>query len=493
MNNHQLCWVRNNQDIWYKSIIKGSENDKMIIINKDDQIEIISEDDMLLRNNDSEDDCDNLIDLIHLNEASILNSINIRYQKDCIYTFNNNILLAVNPFKQIPIYGNNIISEYLNSDENLLPHPFFISKLACDDLFKNTNNQSILVSGESGAGKTQTTKFLMNYITTVSQTTIENIQNKILASNPIMEAFGNAKTVRNNNSSRFGKFIKLLFNEQNHLIGGKINTYLLEKIRVTNSSKFERNFHIFYMLMHSLTASQKQDLFLDQAIENYNYLNNSTIYYRTDDINDRDTYEELLASFEKLNFEKYVIDDIFRIIAFILNLGNIEFNDSLHFIENCSKLIGIESNVLEDLLKKKYLDVNGEIITMLNDRNEFLVARDSLAQTTYTLLFDNLVSHINKNIESSYSNFIGILDIFGFEVFKNNGFEQLCINYTNEKLQNIFNKYIFEIEQAEYKQEDISWNNIDYPSNKKILSVIENKSVSIFSYINEQSILKNGL
>ena len=492
MNNHQLCWVRNNKDIWYKSIIKGSENDKMMIVNKLDQIEIVPETNMLLRNTDHEDDCDNLIDLIHLNEASILNSICIRYHKDSIYTFNNNILLAVNPFKQIPIYGEKTISEYSINSEGLLPHPFLISKLAYDDLLKNNNNQSILVSGESGAGKTQTTKFLMNYITSVSKTIVENIEEKILASNPIMEAFGNAKTVRNNNSSRFGKFIKLLFDEKYHLVGGKINTYLLEKIRVTNSSKYERNFHIFYMLMHSLSAAQKQALFLDQPIENYNYLNNSTIYYRTDNVNDRDTYDELLESFEKLNFEKSSIDNIFRIISFILNLGNIQFDNSSHFIDNCAQLINIDVNVLNDLLKKKYLDVNGEIITMQNDRTEFLIARDSLAQITYTVLFNYLVSHINKNIEASYLNFIGILDIFGFEVFKSNGFEQLCINYTNEKLQNIFNKYIFEIEQAEYKLEDITWNNIDYPSNKNILNIIEHKNTSIFSYINEQSILKNG-
>ena len=503
INNHdksiihdELCWIYDNNIVWKKAFIKQKKNIKAIVLdtnNDEHEIEISK---LLLRNSDNNDNCNNLINLIHLNEASILNSIYIRYTSDKIYTFNNNILISMNPFKHIDIYNEKTIELYKNNlSYNLDPHPFIIAKNSLSDLLKNNKNQSILVSGESGSGKTQTTKILMNYITNVSKTEFKNMENKILFSNTILEAFGNAKTIRNNNSSRFGKFIKLLFNNDKQLMGAKIQTYLLEKIRITNLSKNERNFHIFYILINSLDAIEKQKLFINNQLDEYNYLNKSNKYYRNDNINDKDQLNELMKSFKLLNFNKNTIFNIFKIISFILNLGNIDNLMDLKnniFLNNCVNLLEINIDEMIDIFTYKYLYINNEIIKINNTNSEFIIIRDSFAQILYILLFNFIVDTINVSIENSYSKYIGILDIFGFEVFDNNGFEQLCINYTNEKLQNLFNKYIFDLEQCEYKNEEIEWNHIDYPNNKKILNVIENKSKSIFSILIEQSILKSG-
>lgn len=493
MNQNQLCWIKIN-DLWEKSEIIGKKNNTLLVnYNGKTYEKDIFTDDILFRNSDKEDNCNNLIELIHLNEPSILNNVNLRYDEDNIYTFNGDILIAINPFKNLNIYSNDIINQYNNySYDRLLPHPFYIGKKTLENI-KNNENQTILVSGESGAGKTQTTKFLMNYITNISDKVIENLENKILASNPILEAFGNAKTIRNDNSSRFGKFIKLLFNE-NILCGAEIKTYLLEKIRITKLSENERNFHIFYMLVKSLPVDLKTKYFL-QNVENYNYLNCSKVYSRTDGIKDEIMFDELQYSFKTLNFNEFEIDNIYKIISAILQLGNIDDVSDLENNDHLDKycqLMDFPKNDIVNIFKFRYIEVNNEKIEIDNKQEDFIVIRDTLSQLIYCLLFEYIVDKINKSIKSDYSNFIGILDIFGFEVFENNGFEQLSINYTNEKLQSIFNKFIFQLEQEEYVKEKIEWKDINYPDNLEIVNLFENKKGGIFSLLQEQCILKSG-
>ena len=495
MNNHDLCWIYDNNIVWKKAYIKEKNKSLAIIFDEKNIEKEVNISEILLRNSDDDDHCNNLIDLMHLNEGSILNSIYTRYLSDSIYTFNNDILIAVNPFKNLDIYSEKFINLYETNSDNLEPHPFYIAKNSVIDLKKSDRNQSILVSGESGAGKTQTTKILMNYITNISKTNLKNIENKILSSNPILEAFGNAKTLRNNNSSRFGKFIKILFNDNNELVGGKIKTYLLEKIRITNLSKNERNFHIFYILVNSLNIETKKQLYINNELDEYNYLNKSNKYFRSDNVDDKNEYKLLMNSFTLLNFTKDNVLNIFKIISFILNLGNIDSITNIDnniFLHNCTNILGLNEHILKDIFLYKYLSINNEIIKINNTNEDFIITRDTLAQKLYILLFDYIVNKINLSIENNFTKYIGILDIFGFEVFDNNGFEQLCINYTNEKLQNLFNKFIFELEQKEYESEGIIWENIKYPNNKKILNVIENKSKSLFSILMEQSILKSG-
>jgi len=496
MDNNNLYWVRDTNTIWKKCVLEEiDENYMYFTLENSKKIKFLKKDkkQYLLRNSDEEDKCPNLTSLIHLNAASILNNINLRYIDDNIYTFNDNILLAINPFKNLDIYNINIINECYNNVDFKKPHPYLIGKLAYINLKENNKNQTILVSGESGAGKTQTTKYIMNYISSTSYNKINNIERKILACNPILEAFGNAKTIKNDNSSRFGKFIKLLFDKNYILVGGEINNYLLEKIRLTSLSKDERNFHIFYILIKSLDKSKKEELNLDDNIDFYNYLNKSNIINRDDGVNDIDLYNELIESFNILNFSKNELDHIFKIISFILNLGNIDETDNDNkYLNNCCSLIQIEKKNLIDILENRYLNVNNEIIIIKNKKEEMYIIRDTISQILYDLLFDFIVKKINNIIKSDYSYYIGILDIFGFEVFEENGFEQLSINYTNEKLQNLFNKYIFELEQIEYNKENIDWKNIDYPNNNAIVNLFENKKDGIFSLLTEQCILKSG-
>jgi len=494
MDRNQIYWIRDPVNIWTKAYIVDYTTRTFMIKDTHETV-TINDEDILYRNTDKEDYCTNLMNLIHLNEASILNTIQLRYDKDQIYTFNDNILLATNPFKYLDVYNKTDIDNYykLNNEE---PHPFLIAKRCLDELYTTKKDQSILVSGESGAGKTQTTKYLMNYISYSTNSNIKDFGNKIIASTPILEAFGNAKTIRNDNSSRFGKFIKILFNIDNCLVGAKIKTYLLEKIRVTNVANDERNYHIFYMILASLSDDELSKYRLLPDTDSYYYLNQSQCRQRTDNVNDENSYNELMISFKVLNFTTEDIGSILSILSFILNLGNVNFNDNFEkciYIENCISLLGLDKTILIDLLKYRYIDYNTKPIQIENTEKEFITIRDTLAQILYSLLFSYLVTKINESIESdNFDNFIGILDIFGFEVFKNNGLEQLCINWTNEKLQNLFNKYIFELEQKEYIKEDILWENINYPDNSDIIDLIENKVTGIFSLLQEQCTLKSG-
>ncbi len=449
-------------------------------------------DNVFLRNEEDKF-CNNLINLTYLNEPTVLNNILFRYSNDEIYTFNGDILIAVNPFKKIPIYSNEIINNYIKNDFDVLePHPYYISKKAIKQLNFNKENQSILVSGESGAGKTQTTKFILNYISNISNDN-SNLSNKILSSNPILEAFGNAKTIRNDNSSRFGKFIRVLFDENNKLVGANIDTYLLEKIRVTHVESKERNFHIFYLMLKGLTSETKKNLLLTK-ISDYDYLNSSSTK-RNDNVSDVIEMDNLLVSFKQLNFDDDCVNNIFKVISSILNLGNVQTNIDIFnnvFFNNFCFLLDIPIQIATDFFCNKYIKISNETIKKEITEEEFLVLKDTFVQILYSLIFDFIVLKINNVLSNTSFNFIGILDIFGFEVFKSNGFEQLCINYTNEKLQNLFNTFIFEVEQQEYEKEGINWKLIEYPNNKDVIFMFEQKSIGFFPLLIEQCILKRG-
>ena len=463
-NNKNFYWILENKK-WTKSN-ELKENNSLVY----------------LGNNEEDSDLDNLIDLIHLNEPSILYSSLVRYKKDKIYTFTGNILLAINPFKKIDMYGLEWINKFRKGlNEMVEPHPYYISQNCLTNLFKNDRNQVVLVSGESGAGKTVTTKFIMKYISQVADKSVENLENKILASNPIIEAFGNAKTLRNDNSSRFGKFIKLLFNGEK-LVGAKIESYLLEKIRLTSLSKGERNFHIFYILLSSHPEYSGN-------ISDFKLLNKSSIIEREDGVSDNEMYNQLLSSFKDLNFSDLEINNIFKLTYFILCLGN----DDMELINKMGLELDLDLEILENYLNFNKIKVGFEIIEKKRNTQERKLVLESVCQNLYLVLFNFIINKINENIDTTYDNYIGILDIFGFEVFKKNNFEQLCINYTNERLQNIFNKFIFELEQKEYKREGIKWEDIPFASNNHIINLIDGKKdKSIFSCLIEQSILGSG-
>ena len=478
-------WFYNNDD-WIKATLNHTINDNYIV-NYQDKTLTINKKFVHIRNHDDIDTSDNLIDIPHLNEPSILNGISIRYINDTIYTYTGNILIAVNPFKFIDIYSDKFIDKYKNSNNNLKPHAYKIAYNSFRNLTTFNKNQSILISGESGAGKTHTTKVIMNFLTKLSGNN-SIIEKKIIDSNPILESFGNAKTIRNHNSSRFGKFIKLLYSDDYKLIGASINSYLLEKIRIIHQNENERNFHIFYQLMAGLTSEQKNKYFLNYKFNILNFVDDDNL----DDLLD---FNNTINAFHILNFSDSDIDNIFKITSAILNLGNVQFNNNkiidISYVNNVSSLLNTNPDLLIEALCFKNLDVGDESYKIDLKQNECIYARDCLSMTLYQNMFNWIVNKINLSLETKSSKFIGILDIFGFESFKQNNFEQLCINYTNENLQQQFNKYVFKLEQIEYEKEKINWEMIQFPDNQKCLDLIHSKN-GIFKMLDEECMLPKG-
>ena len=450
-----------------------------------------------------------MINIPYLHEVAILETLYKKYQKNKIYTFNGPILLALNPFKFLPIYSEEIINNFLNKNlvEIKEPHIYSIAKTAYDNLYTFHKNQSVLASGESGSGKTVSTKHLLSFLALLSKkkhketnckdTHISNIENKIIACNPILEAFGNAKTIRNDNSSRFGKFIKLYFNPNGILIGGEIETYLLEKIRlISQNNGKERNFHIFYQSLQSKLNLKK-----------FNYINNKDILNRDDGITDKDENDNMISAMKIMQFSDEFIINILNIINGILNLGNLNLNESDNESSGtkCTEIVDSEefSSVLDLLGFNKDSFKNALTLKKIKTGNEEFISTlekekvedyiNSLSMFLYESLFKLIVSRINDVISEKKSNrWVGLLDIFGFEVFAENKLEQLCINFANEKLQHQFNNHIFKLEQELYKKEGIEWTNVDFPDNSLRLKLIDRKSNGILSLLDEQCIVPRG-
>lgn len=430
---------------------------------------------------------DNLVDIPNLNEPEILDAVDKRYKKDIIYTYTGRILIAVNPFKSLNLFTEQLINEY-KLHNNLKPHIYQIADKAYNNLLKLNKNQTILVSGESGAGKTYSVRNILKYLTCLSKNS-SDIEKKVVESNPILEAFGNAKTLRNDNSSRFGKFIKVQI-ENYSIVGCKIDTYLLEKIRIINQSENERNFHIFYQLL----SSKVKNKYLLSGFQDYNYLNNK--YILCENVSDSDEFEITMEAFKVMGFSDVLIDNILKIVSSVLNIGNILFDDGGEIIENVYfenvlKLLCIKKEDLINCLCYRNLETVGEIIKIKMSKEECIKSRNSLSMKLYSCVFDFIVENINTSLKSNCNNFIGILDIFGFESFKLNSFEQFCINYTNETLQQQFNKYMFELEQKEYESEGVDWKNIEFPDNKECLSLIESK-YGLIKMLDEECKLPRG-
>jgi myosin V len=485
----QDIWIKHNNEWVLGKLKKKIENKYEVVI--DDDIYIIEK--IEIKNKDEEDNVDDFINIPHLNEPSILNGLRLRYMSNKIYTYTGKILISVNPFKNLNLYNNKNMNLYKNNSKINNPHIYQIPNNAYNNMINFKKNQSILVSGESGAGKTHATKMMLEYITFLSGNE-KDIEEKILLSNPILEAFGNAKTIRNDNSSRFGKFIKLNFNN-NKLCSSIINTYLLEKIRLIYQGMNERNFHIFYLMIKGMSDNQKEKYFINSS--NYNYLKNGLIE-RDDNVNDKDEFNLVLKAFKKLNFTEEDIELIFSITSGILNLGNIEYDEEGEIINKeqiiiVSKLLKVDNNLLNFTLLNRNLNVSGEEYEIKLKKHECIYTRDSLSMNLYQNLFDFILNKINNSLNNSkkIDSFIGILDIFGFESIENNNFEQLCINYTNERLQNQFNKYIFLLEQEEYKKEKINWKSIKFPDNSECLKLIDGK-FGILSMLDEECKLPKG-
>ncbi|MBN3325318.1 MYO6 protein, partial [Atractosteus spatula] len=533
-----------------------------------------------------EDNCS----LMYLNEATLLNNIRVRYSKDKIYTYVANILIAVNPYFDIPkLYSSDTIKIYQGKSLGTLPpHVYAVEKAswegggeadrggrfrartvqpgrteqgkhgavvqmrtgnvrsaalqdragksrgrAADKAFRDMKvlkmSQSIIVSGESGAGKTENTKFVLRYLTE-SYGTGQDIDERIVEANPLLEAFGNAKTVRNNNSSRFGKFVEIHFNEKNAVVGGFVSHYLLEKSRICMQSKEERNYHIFYRLCAGASEDIRQKFHLSSP-DSFRYLNRGCTRYfankETDKqilqnrksaehlkagslkdplLDDQGDFNRMCVAMKKIGLDDTEKLDLFRVVAGVLHLGNIDFeeagstsggctlkNQSSQTLEYCAELLGLDEEDLRVSLTTRVMlttagGAKGTVIKVPLKVEQANNARDALAKAVYSRLFDHVVKRVNQCFPFESSTFfIGVLDIAGFEYFEHNSFEQFCINYCNEKLQQFFNERILKEEQELYQKEGLGVNEVHYVDNQDCIDLVEAKLVGILDILDEEN------
>ncbi|KYQ91225.1 myosin-5b [Tieghemostelium lacteum] len=503
------------------------------------------------KNPDILEGVNDLSSLSHLHEAAILHNLHYRYNLNQIYTYIGKILISVNPYQMLPLYGREMITAYYGKQLGTLsPHVYALAEDAFKDMRYDGTSQSILVSGESGAGKTQATKYLLQYFaamgnlikessgqnqssTNSSSTTSNNnntptspnirksstihnpnsqdksIEERVLESTPLLEAFGNAKTLRNDNSSRFGKFIEIHFNEYGSIIGAKILTYLLEKSRIVKQVLNERNYHIFYQILTGLDSDQKEKFYLKE-VSDYYYLNQSECM-EIDGVSDEKTFKETLHAMQVSGINQDEQDNLFRVLSAVLLLGNITFEnkqgseDSSQVVDSeplaqVAELLGCPQDELEKTFLLRKVVSGKEVLFLGNHKERAENARDSLAMYLYGMLFEWLVMKINSSMSIDQTNstpgvksnqksksFIGVLDIYGFESFDQNGLNQFCINYANEKLQQLFNQHVFKEEQQEYIKEKIDWSYIDFNDNQDTLDLIEKKPICIITLLDEET------
>eukprot|EP00005_Dracoamoeba_jomungandri_P003003 CAMPEP_0174260130 /NCGR_PEP_ID=MMETSP0439-20130205/8860_1 /TAXON_ID=0 /ORGANISM="Stereomyxa ramosa, Strain Chinc5" /LENGTH=1002 /DNA_ID=CAMNT_0015344305 /DNA_START=46 /DNA_END=3054 /DNA_ORIENTATION=- len=454
---------------------------------------------------------DDLVLLEEFSNDSILDTLKSRYLANLIYTYIGEVLIAVNPYRMLPIYGNDTIKSY--SGRYIFeepPHVYSIAEHSYHSLLTEGINQCIIISGESGSGKTETSKFIMKYIAAVTgdSGSVKNVKDQILQSNPVLEAFGNAKTVQNDNSSRFGKYFEIQFNYAGDPTGGRITNYLLEKSRVIGQAPNERNFHIFYQLFSS---EFKRELYLTTP-EDFPYLNRNNCY-TVQSIDDRRDFAETKHAMDTIGITKDEQLFLFRMVAAVLHLGTLEFTEDSNgkatvtnkeVLKVLADLLGQDPRNIEVALTNRTLEAGGgggrgfvsgqsdDIYTVPLDKQKAIYSTNALARDLYSRMFDWLVQRINESICDTSSEFnIGVLDIYGFEIFETNSFEQLCINFVNEKLQQIFIDLTLKSEQEEYMAEGIEWEEVQYFNNKPCVDLIEGRG-GIMSLLDEECVFPQG-
>ena len=458
-----------------------------------------------------------MAELTHLNEASVAHNVRMRYQADLIYTYSGLFLVAVNPYCPLPIYTNEYINMYRGrSREDTKPHIFAIADQAFHNLVEEGKHQSILVTGESGAGKTESTKKVIQYLAAVAQSDPvarnrgqnSNLSQQILRANPILEAFGNAQTVRNNNSSRFGKFIRIEFNRTGSIAGAFIDWYLLEKSRVVRVNANERNYHIFYQLLKGADKRIKSKFLLNGlGVEDFAYTRDGHDVIAG--VSDDQEWNDLLEAFNVMGFSDDDQTSILKTIAAVLHLGNIEVIkesraadqarlaiDATEQARKVCQLLGVSLEPFLQGLLHPRVKAGREWVEKVQTPDQVRLGLDALAKGIYERGFGDLVSRINKQLDRTGmglddSHFIGVLDIAGFEIFEENSFEQLCINYTNEKLQQFFNHHMFVLEQEEYAREQIEWQFIDFGRDlQPTIDLIElSNPIGVFSCLDEDCVM----
>ncbi|XP_060770464.1 unconventional myosin-Vc isoform X2 [Neoarius graeffei] len=466
-------------------------------VDVDGQLPPLRNPDILVGEND-------LTALSYLHEPAVLHNLRVRFvESKIIYTYCGIILVAVNPYKQLPIYGDAVIRAYSGQNMgDLDPHIFAVAEEAYKQMARNNKNQSIIVSGESGAGKTVSARYAMRYFAMVSKSSSNaRVEDKVLASNPITEAIGNAKTTRNDNSSRFGKYTEISFDRRYQIIGANMRTYLLEKSRVVFQSENERNYHIFYQMCACADQPQFKSLRLLGADKfNYTCMGGETEIQGMDD---RADMAETCRTFTLLGLKNDFQCDVFKMLAGILHLGNVVIQavgSDQSSISSTDSHLAVFCDLLEvrgeDMCRwlcHRRIVLTSETVIKPQPRERAVNARDALAKHLYAYLFDCIIHRINQalRVPGKQHSFIGVLDIYGFETFDVNSFEQFCINYANEKLQQQFNLHVFKLEQEEYMKEDIPWTLIDFYDNQPVIDLIEAK-MGILDLLDEECLFPQG-
>lgn len=436
-------------------------------------------------------------------EDAFLDNLRKRYNSGLIYTYIGTVVVSVNPYKTLPIYNQEAIEKYRGENlYELPPHVYAISDSAYRSMKEERVDQCVLISGESGSGKTEASKKILEYLAAISthSVDVERIKDRLLESNPVLEAFGNARTNRNDNSSRFGKYMDIQFDFKGSPVGGHIINYLLEKSRVVHQAKGERNFHIFYQLLHGGGEQLLENLELEWESSQYFYLNQGGNPH-VETLNDAADFNHVKKALSVIEFSAEEQNALFAIIASVLHLGTVGFlkpevEHGEVRLENgrpvniISKLLGCPEEVLEKALTSRTLETRGEKVRTPLTIEQAVYARDALAKAVYDRMFTWLVGRINTSLENkSYrgkKTLMGLLDIYGFEIFESNSFEQFCINYCNEKLQQLFIELTLNEEQEEYRKEGIKWEKVEFFDNKIICDLIEARHQGVIALLDEE-------
>ncbi|XP_034240457.1 myosin heavy chain, muscle isoform X6 [Thrips palmi] len=503
----KACWVPDEAEGFVQGEIKGTKGDLVTVGLPNGEEKAFKKEQVGQVNPPKYEKAEDMSNLTYLNDASVLYNLKQRYYHKLIYTYSGLFCVAINPYKRFPVYTNRCAKLYRGKRRNEVPpHIFAISDGAYVNMLTNRENQSMLITGESGAGKTENTKKVIAYFATVGASTKKDeakdtkkgtLEDQVVQTNPVLEAFGNAKTVRNDNSSRFGKFIRIHFGPSGKLAGADIETYLLEKARVISQQSLERSYHIFYQMMSGSVKGLKESCLLSNDVNDYHFIAQGKTTIPNVDDGEECTLTD--QAFDVLGFSAEDKSDIYKITASVMHMGGMKFKqrgreeqaepDGTEEGARVAKLLGVDCDDLYKNLVKPRIKVGNEFVTQGRNVNQVSYSVGALSKGIFDRLFKYLVKRCNETLDTQQKrqHFIGVLDIAGFEIFDYNGFEQLCINFTNEKLQQFFNHHMFVLEQEEYKKEGIVWAFIDFGMD--LLACIEliEKPMGILSILEEES------
>ncbi|XP_057653555.1 myosin heavy chain, muscle isoform X14 [Diorhabda carinulata] len=501
----KACWVPDEKEGFLLGEIKGTKGDLVTVGLPGGEEKSFKKDQVTQVNPPKYEKCEDMSNLTYLNDASVLHNLKQRYYAQLIYTYSGLFCVAINPYKRFPVYTNRCAKLYRGKRRNEVPpHIFAISDGAYVNMLTNHENQSMLITGESGAGKTENTKKVIAYFATVGASTKKetdsskgSLEDQVVQTNPVLEAFGNAKTVRNDNSSRFGKFIRIHFGPTGKLAGADIETYLLEKARVISQQPLERSYHIFYQIMSGSVKGVKEQCLLSNNINEYNFVaQGKTTIPNVDDGEEMRITDE---AFDILGFSQEEKTNVYKITAAVMHMGCMKFKqrgreeqaepDGTEEGERVGKLLGVEAAALYQAFVKPRIKVGNEFVTQGRNVSQVSYSVGAMSKAMFDRLFKFLVKKCNETLDTKQKrqHFIGVLDIAGFEIFDFNGFEQLCINFTNEKLQQFFNHHMFVLEQEEYQREGIEWAFIDFGMDLAACIELIEKPMGILSILEEES------